>query len=125
MGSFSQEYPVNAWVPEGFILGSVLFLTLPDDAICYILIYTDDTTLYSKCDQASDLWQQLGWAFEIESDLQDFVDSGRKWFVDFSFEKTQLVLFDWSKNIGATDEKMDGSVLEEKSAFKIGVDFLF
>ena len=32
---------------------------LPDDAICNIAIYADDTTLYSKCDQVSDLWQQL------------------------------------------------------------------
>ena len=32
---------------------------LPDDGICDIAIYADDTTLYSKCDQASDLWQQL------------------------------------------------------------------
>ena len=31
----------------------------PDNAICNIAIYTDDTTFYSKCDQASDLWQQL------------------------------------------------------------------
>ena len=28
---------------------------LPDDVICNIAIYADDTTLYSKCDQASDL----------------------------------------------------------------------
>ena len=27
--------------------------------ICNIAIYAEDTTLYSKCDQASDLWQQL------------------------------------------------------------------
>ena len=31
--------------------------------------YTDDTTLYSKCDQASDLWQQLKLASELKSDL--------------------------------------------------------
>ena len=29
---------------------------LPDDVICNIAIYDDDTTLYSKYDQASDLW---------------------------------------------------------------------
>ena len=28
-----------------------------DDIIYNIAIYVDDTTLYSKCDQASDLWQ--------------------------------------------------------------------
>ena len=36
-------------------------------------IYADDTTLYPKCDQASDLWQQLELACELESDLRDTV----------------------------------------------------
>ena len=30
-----------------------------DDIIYNIAIYADDTTFYSKCDQASELWQQL------------------------------------------------------------------
>ena len=29
---------------------------LPGDFICDIAIYADDTALFSKCDQASDLW---------------------------------------------------------------------
>ena len=38
-----------------------------DEAICNIAIYADDTTLYSKSDQASDLWwQQLELASEFE-----------------------------------------------------------
>ena len=72
-----------------------------------------------KCDQESDLWQQLELASELESDLQDTVDWGRKWLVDFNAAKTQLVSLDWSKNTGAFDVKMDGSVLEEKLSFKI------
>ena len=48
------------------------------------------TTLYSKYDQASDLWQQLELASELESDLQDTADWGWKWLVDFSTGKTQL-----------------------------------
>ena len=32
---------------------------LPDDVVCNISIYAGDTTLYSKCDQTSGLWQQL------------------------------------------------------------------
>ena len=117
-GKSSQEYPVNAGVPEGSILNPTLFLLyindLPDNTTCNIAIYADDTTLYSKCDQASDLWQQLELGSELESDLSDTTDWCRKWLVDFNTGKTQLVLFDQSKNTGAIDLKLDSSVLEEK-----------
>ena len=67
--------------------------------------------LYSKCDQAFDLWQQLELASEIEFDLRDTVDWDRKWLVDFNAGKAQLVLFDQSNNTGAVGVKMDGSFL--------------
>ena len=63
-------------------------------------------------------------ASELESGLQDTVDWGRKWLVDFNAGKTQLVLFDQSKNTGAIDVKVDGSALEEKTSFKmLGLTF--
>ena len=126
-GKSSQEYPVNAGVPQGSILGSTLFLLyindLPDDFIFDIAIYPDDGTLYSKFNQASDLWQQLELASELESDLQDTVCWGRKWLVDFNAGKTQLVSFDRSNNTHAIDVKMDKSVLEEKSSFNFKLDW--
>ena len=113
----SQEYPVNAGILEGSILGPTLFLLhisdLPDDVISNIGIYADDTTFYSKCGDASDLWQQLELASEVESDLQDTVDWGLKRLVNFNAAKTQLVSFDPSYNTGAIDMKIDVSVLEE------------
>ena len=56
-GKSAQEYPVNTRVPLGSIIGPIFFLLdindLPDDVICNIAV---DTTFYSKCDKASDVW---------------------------------------------------------------------
>ena len=62
--------------------------------------------------------------YELESDLQDTVDWSKKWLVDFNAGKTQVVSFDRFNNNGSIDVKMDGSVLEEKSSFKmLGLTF--
>ena len=116
-GKSSNEYSVNAGFPQGSILSPTLPLLyvndFPDDVICYVAIYADDTTLYSECDQASDLWQQLDLTSELESDQRDTVDWGKMWLVDFNARKTKLVLNYQTNNTGALDAKMDGSVLEE------------
>ena len=77
-----------------------------------------------KRDQAFDLWQQLEFACELKSNLRDTVDWGRKWLVDFSAGKAELVSFDQSNTTGATFVKMDGSVFNEKSSVKmLGLSF--
>ena len=57
-------------------------------------MYADDATLYSKCDQSSDLSQQLELASKLESNLLDTVDWDKKWLIDFNAGKTELVSFD-------------------------------
>ena len=122
-GMSSQKYPVSVGVPQGSILVPALFLVyikdLPDDLICNVGIYADDTTLYSKCDRASDLWKKQELASEFKSDLPDTEDWDKEWLLDFSAGKSQFNSFDQSNKTGAIDVKMDGSVLEEKPSFKM------
>ena len=80
VGISSQKYPVNAGVTKSSILHPTLSLLyindLLHDIICNIAIDADDTTLYSKCVQASDLWQQLELASELECGLRDWTGTG-------------------------------------------------
>ena len=68
-GKSSQEYPINAEVPQSPILGPTLFLlyinNLPGDVICDIAIYADDTTLYSKCDRDLICGNNLDWLLNL------------------------------------------------------------
>ena len=72
-----QRHPVTAGVSQGPIVCLTFFLLYtPNDVNCNISIYVDDSTLYSKYDEESNLWQQV--EFASEPDLQDTVDCGRK-----------------------------------------------
>ena len=71
-GKSLQEYIVNAAVLALKALFLLYINELPDDVICNIAIYADNTTL--RCELASDLWQQLEFASELESDLRETID---------------------------------------------------
>ena len=95
-----------------------------DDDICNITIYAKDTTVYSKCDQASDVRQQLELDSELRSDLLDTVDSGKKRFVDLNDRRNKIDLFDQFNNSATICVKIDRSVIKGKSSFKLlGVSF--
>ena len=63
---------------------------LPDNAICSIAIYADDTTIFSKCEQASDLQQQLELASQLESDLETLLAGARSGLLISIWEKVKL-----------------------------------
>ena len=110
------------------ILGPTLFLLYigdrPDNIFCNVDINTDFTTLYTKCELASNLWQQM--ASELEYDLWATLNTAPVSELLIScWKNPQLVLFDRFDNSGAIDVKMDASVFKEEESFRILRLFFF
>ena len=100
-GKTSQEYPVNAGLPLGSIVGPTLFLI----CINYLphVIWMRMILLSTLNVIRHDLWQFLDLASELKYDLYSFM--AWRWLVLFNATKTQLVSFDWSYNPGTIDVK--------------------
>ena len=77
-GQFSQDVPVCSSRLHSRSYFYLIHITDLPDVILNTTTYADETSLYSKCDQACDLWQQLELAYELKTYLQDTGDWGRK-----------------------------------------------
>ena len=108
-GKFSHEYPVNAGFTGGSILGATLLMTFL--MMLYVILLSMLMILLSILSVIRHLIgdNNLHWLLNLNL-IYKTLDWGKKWLVDFSAGKTQLVLFDQSNSNGSIDVKMDGSV---------------
>ena len=115
-GQKSNTYPISSGVPQGSILGPILFLTyindLPDKLICEISMYADDTSLYSCLGKKSSSTERKKLTERIKRDLSSISEWGRQWLVAFNSRKTKLLSVNRYRQTDNTPVSMDNCTLE-------------
>ena len=87
--AFSQPACVSSGVPQGSILGPLIFLKYMSQAVrCNLFLYADDTCLVCQHKDINEIEKQLNKDFESTCDW--FVD---KLSIHFGNDKTKSILF--------------------------------
>ena len=85
--------PMNFGVPQGSILGPVLFnlyvIELTNDISSQAIQYADDTTIYRHC-KISDIKDSIK---DLESDIHDLLTWSRNHNLLFNSDKLQFIIF--------------------------------
>ena len=124
----SETYQVRSGVPQGSILGPVLFLIfindISDNLNSSLGIYADDTTLYSSLNHKSQNSQRLDLTKNLENDLTLITDWGKKWLVTFNSTKTKLLSINRFKSCTNHPLIMSGNVIPKCNNFRLlGLEF--
>ena len=87
-GQYSDWGEINAGVPQGSVLGPLLFLIFINDIVltvsnCNIRLFADDTCLFLEVDNRTEC------ATLINEDLKNIATWAKNWFIDFSATKTK------------------------------------
>ena len=93
-GSTSRAYPIAAGVPQGSVLGPLLFLLFIDDIVhvvrhCNIRLFADDTCLFIEVEDTED---REAAARLIDEDLASIAGWSDQWLVKFSPAKTKALV---------------------------------
>ena len=107
-GSKSSWGDVESGIPQGTILGPILFILyindLPNKIKSYMKIFADDTKLYSKVDTIREVE-------EIKNDLEHIEQWSRDWLIKPNPSKCSVMHI--GKNNPSVDYKLNGRNIKE------------
>ena len=108
--TFSTQKPISAGVPQGSVLGPLLFLIyindISDDLTGLARLFADDTSLsYSSADI-----RQI--ELILNKDLRKLSEWARKWLILFNPVKTEVMLISNIFNETDLQLMMDGTILK-------------
>ena len=119
-GNSSDELQVSSGVPQGSVLGPILFLLyindLPDSLQSQVRLFADDTAVYLTVQGQAD-------SKKLQNDLDILQEWEREWDMEFNPSKCQVVHITRSRRPINTSYSMHGQVLDSvDSARYLGVD---
>ena len=116
-GEESDSVPVASGVPEGSVLGRILFLTyindLPQDIVSQVCLFADDTAIYLTLEEKGD-------SDQLQRDLDRLQTWEARWNMKFNPSKCQLIRVTSSRTPLQTQYILNGKVLE--AVRYLGVD---
>ena len=121
-GKISSYKTVNAGVPQGSVLGPLLFLIyindIVDDIESLVKLFADDTSMYLSLNDADRRTAILN------SDIQKITSWSQTWKVDFNPNKTELLTISNQWHPETRPLLFDNTVLSETACHKhLGVIF--
>ena len=119
-GEFSSSIPVTSGVPQGSVLGPILFLAyindLPEQVKSQVRLFADDTVVYITMDKQDS-------PAVLQGDLKQLELWETLWDMEFNPGKCQVIHVTTSRYPLRTDYVLHGQVLETTtSARYLGVD---
>ena len=102
----SLDKPLTCGVPQGSVLGPILFLVFINDLFSCVQscldVFADDSTLWrvikhdrSVVDFSAGRWHGA----QFFNDLQKIADWARTWLVEFNLDKTELLTVSRKKDV--------------------------
>ena len=119
-GTSSEAIPVPSGVPQGSVLGPLLFLAyindLPENVKSKVRLFADDTAIYMSLTTVNQ-------SATLQNDLNTLEIWEKKWDMEFNPSKCQVIHVTKKKETIPTKYYLHGTLLEsENSAKYLGVD---